>query len=84
MTVKVNEILNYFDTNYKDILVQSHTIHGETLEEVCRKIYGLDRSSRYDNARRYEIVDNDVVKEAYYNYKRNVPIEEYYGAATVD
>ena len=84
MTVKVNEIINWFYSDYKDKIVQTHTIQGDTLKEVCGKIYALDRSSRYDNARRYEIVDNDTVKEAYIKYKSNVSIEEYYGGATVD
>ena len=74
MTVKVNEIINWVYSNYKDKIVQTHTIQGDTLKEVCGKIYALDRSSRYDNARRYEIVDNDTVKESYIKYKSNVSI----------
>lgn len=84
MTVKVNEIINWFYSDYKDEIVQTHTIQGETLKEVCGKIYALNRSCRYDNARRYEIVDNDVVKQAYRDYACNVSIEEYYGGGVVD
>ena len=32
MTVKVNEIINWFYSNYKDKIVQTHTIQGDTLK----------------------------------------------------
>ena len=35
VTVKVNEILNWFHSNYKDDLVQVHTVCGNSIED-CR------------------------------------------------
>lgn len=54
VTVKVNEILNWFHSNYKDDLVQVHTVCGNSIEDCFKCVYALRRSARYDSARRYD------------------------------
>ena len=82
--IKVNEILNWFYSNFKDDLVQVHVIKGNTLEDCFKRMYALRRSSRYDNARRYDF--NDPELETRYNdwKRKNETIEMFYGGATVD
>lgn len=84
MTIKINEIINWFYSDYKDKLVQVHTVTGATKEECFRRMYGLRRSGRYDSARRYEFEDKSLEPQ-YQDWKdKNETIEMYYGSATVD
>lgn len=85
MKIIVNEIFNHpILTNGKDSLVKEHIIEGDCFDEVFKQIYGLERSSRYDNYRRYEFLDLDI-KNSYQNWKRDgVTVEMYYGGGTVD
>lgn len=84
MKLKVHEILNHFCTRYQDHLVQTYTIEGDTLAECFQRVYALERSSRYDNGRRYEF-ENESFASKYQDWKqRSVTLEMYYGNATVD
>ena len=84
MQIKVNEIVNWFYSDYKDKLVKIHILKGKTLDECFRKMYALRRSGRYDNARRYEFQDKSL-KEKYLDWKeKNETIEMYYGNGVVD
>ena len=79
--IKVNEIVR---DRYGWEVYKTHTIKGNTLEECFPKVYAFERSSRYDNARRYEITDKEL-HNAYLNWKQHsVTIDMYYGNATVD
>jgi hypothetical protein len=84
VTVKVNEILNWFHSDYKDDLVQVHTVCGNSIEDCFKCVYALRRSARYDNARRYDFQNADL--ESKYNkwVSDYETIETYYGSATVD
>ena len=68
MKIQANEIINWFYSNYKDKLVKVHTLEGKTLDECFRKMYALQRSARYDNARRYEFQDVSM-EEKYSEWK---------------
>jgi hypothetical protein len=82
--IKVNEIINWFHSNYKDKLVCTHTIIGETIEDCFKKVYGMRRSGRHDSARRYDFEDAEL-EEKFLQWKsRNENIEMYYGSTTVD
>ena len=83
MTIKVNEIINWFYSDYKDKLVQVHILKG-TMDQCFRKMYALRRSARYDNARRYDF-DNAALEYKYKDWKReNETIEMFYGSGVVD
>ena len=81
----VNEIINWFHSDYKDKLVQTHHVKAVTRRDMCLKIYAFERSSRYDSARRYEIVEDDF-RSLYSDWKEcgGVTMEVYYGGGTVD
>lgn len=82
--IKINEIVRDFYDWRKESVYKTHTLIGNTLEEIFPKVYAFERSSRYDNARRYEITDPGIHKE-YQNWKRTgITIQMYYGNATVD
>lgn len=82
--IKVNEILNWFYSNYKDQLVQVHTISGSTIEDCFKRVYALRRGARYDSARRYDFEDSSL-EDKYTAWKSGYEtIETYYGSATVD
>lgn len=84
MEIKVDEIINWFYSNYKDKLVQVHTIKGDSLDTCFRSIYRLRQSARYDNARRYEFEDPSMEKK-YQEWKaKNETIEMFYGSSPVD
>lgn len=85
MQVAVDEILNDWRiTKGKDKVVEQHIVDGESFEDVFPKVYAFERSSRYDNSRRYEIKDKEV-RDAYENWKiHGVTIEMYYGGEIVD
>lgn len=82
--IKVNEILNWFYSDYQDQLVQVHHIKEKTLEECFQKVYALRRSRKYDNCRKYVFQDQNM-EEEYLKWKsKNETIEMFYGSATVD
>ena len=84
MTIEVNEIINWFYSDYKDKLVQVHVLKGDTLEDCFHQMYALRRSGRYDNARRYDFQDTEL-EEKYQNWKAtHETIEMYYGGGVVD
>lgn len=84
-SIKLNEIINWFYNGYKDEVVKTHTVEADTKEELFKKIYAFERSSRYDNARHYTILDETISKE-YRDWKANggVTIDLYYGGGIVD
>lgn len=82
--IRVNEIINWVHSDYKDKLVQTHIINGETLEVCFKRVYGLRRSGRYDNERRYDFEDASL-EERFREWKnKNETIEMFYGSAVVD
>lgn len=84
MQIKVNEIVNWFYSDYKDKLVKVHMLEGKTLDKCFRKMYALRRSGRYDSARRYVFQDKSL-EEKYLEWKeKNETIEMYYGDSVVD
>lgn len=84
MRIEVNEIINWVYSNYEDELVEVHTITGDNAVDCFKRVYALERSSRYDSERRYEIANPDIGRE-YKEWKQHgVTIEMYYGSATVD
>ena len=84
MTVEVNEIINWFYSDYKDKLVHVHVLQGNTLEDCFYQMYALRRSGRYDNARRYDFHDTELEKK-YQNWKATHEIiEMYYGGGVVE
>lgn len=84
MKIKVNEIINWFYSDYKDKLVKVHVIEKQTLEDCFKTVYALRRSGRYDSARRYDF-DNLSLESKYREWKeKNETIEMFYGSAVVD
>jgi hypothetical protein len=85
MIILVDEILNHYSiTKGKDKIVKTHIIEEDTFEKCYKKIYALERQSRYDNYRRYNFRDLDI-ENSYQNWKRHgVTIEMYYGGSVVD
>lgn len=82
--IKVNEILNWFHSNYQDKLVETHIIKRYTMEECFHQVYELRRSARYDSARRFDFDDPGLEKQ-YNDWKsKNETIEMFYGSGTVD
>lgn len=82
--IKVNEIINWFHSNYKDEPVQVHTIIENTIEDCFKRVYALRRSARYDSARRYDFEDSSL-EDKYKAWESGYEtIETYYGSATVD
>lgn len=82
--MKVNEILNWFHSSYKDVLVQTHNIKENTIEDCFKRVYALRRSARYDNARRYDFEDASL-EDKYNKWESGYEtIETYYGSAVVD
>ena len=82
--IKVNEIINWFHSNYKDKLVKVHTIKCDTLENCFKSVYAMRKSCRYDSARRYDF-DNPVLESQYNDWKqKNETIEMFYGGSPVD
>lgn len=84
MRITVNEIINWFYSNYKDQLVQAHAVTADTLDGCFKKVYAMRRSARYDSERRYEFEDG-AIEPLYQKWKeQNETLEMYYGSATVD
>lgn len=84
MEIKVNEIINWHYSNYKDVLVQQHIIKGDHISDCFKHVYAMRRSGRYDNERRYDF-DDPALEEKYQQWKdKNETIEMFYGNATVD
>lgn len=84
MVLLVNEILNWSYSGYRDKVVQVHRVVGNGPDSCFRQVYGLERSARYDSARRYEIQDPEL-EDRYRNWLRgNLTVDLYYGSATVD
>ena len=81
--IQINEVLNYFRTNYKDQLVQIHTVKGGK-EAAFTMMYVLRRSSRYDNNRKYRFQDRSLDREYQEWVDKNETIEMFYGGAAVD
>lgn len=81
---KIYEILNHFITDYKDKVVQVHHIRAKTNDTLYQKMYGLRRSARYDNGRRYEFADTTLESEYQKWKEKNETIDMYYGTAVVD
>lgn len=81
--IQINEVLNYFRTNYKDQLVQIHTVKGGK-EAAFTMMYALRRSSRYDNNRKYRFQDRSLDREYQEWVDKNETIEMFYGGAVVD
>lgn len=81
----VNEILNHPTiTENKDKIVETHILSGETIQDCFKQLYTFERSSRYDNFRRYELTNKDL-ENLYLKWKdTDVTIEMYYGGGTVD
>ena len=84
MLIKVNEIICWSHSDYKDKMVNVDTIIGDDAGECFERVYALERGARYDNARRYEIADPNMEREYQEWKKHGVTIEMYYGSATVD
>lgn len=82
--IKVYEILNCFHTKYKDKLVQTHTLKGDTQEDCFHKMYALRRGARYDSARSYQFQESGLEEQYQAWVKKNETIEMFYGSATVD
>ena len=81
---EVAEIINWFHNNYQDEVIAVHKVEANSKENLFKKVYAFERGARYDNARRYRIIDRDLYNE-YQNWKVNgVTIELFYGGATVD
>ena len=85
MKIVVDEILNHFSiTKGKDQIVKTHIVESDSVEDCYKKIYALERESRYDNYRRYDFRDLDI-KNSYQNWRQHgVTIEMYYGGGVVD
>lgn len=82
--IRINEIINWFHSDYKDKLVKVHAIKENTIDECFKKVYTLRRSGRYDSARRYEFENPDLEKDFKEWESKNETIELYYGSAVVD
>ena len=80
----VKEILNWVYSDYKDVLVHTHIVKGETQEQCFAKVYALRRSIRYDSQRRYEFADTGLEEKYSEWVKANETLELYYGNSTVD
>lgn len=75
--VEIDEIVNWFYSDYKDKLVKTHKVYG-TLYQVFSEMYSFEESSRYDNARKYVFRDKSLNKP-YYDWKRkHVDMGRYY------
>lgn len=84
MEIKIKEIINWVYSDYKDRIVQIHTIKDSTVEDCFKRVYVLRRSGRYDNVRRYDFDDHSL-EERYQKWvEQNETIEMYYGSGTVD
>lgn len=81
--VEIDEIINWVYSDYKDEVVETHQVRG-TLDQVFSKMYSFERSSRYDNARKYVFRDKSLNKPYDDWKKKNVDIERYYGSGVVD
>lgn len=82
--IRINEIVNGYFTDHKDMLVQVHAVDAQPIEMAFRRMYALRRSARYDGTRRYEFVDPSL-EPAYQKWRdRNETVEMYYGNAVVD
>lgn len=84
MQIIVKEIFNHpYLTSGKD-RITSQVISGADFKECFEKIYKLERSNRYNNYVRCDIVGEDI-KQLYQEWKKDgVSIDLYYGNATVD
>lgn len=84
MEYKLDEIMNWFHNGYKDEVYKTHIVQGNSLKDIFKKAYNYTRSSRYDNARRYEFQDKDI-QDKYNNWVHtDVTMEMYYGGGVVD
>lgn len=84
VTITVNEILNWFYSDYKDVLVHTHTITESSIEDCFKRVYALRHSARYDSARRYEF-DDPALENNYSAWKSSYEtIETFYGSSPVD
>ena len=81
--VEIDEIINWVYSDYKDEVVETHQVCG-TLDQVFSKMYSFERSSRYDNARKYVFRDKSLNKPYDDWKKKTVDIERYYGGGVVD
>ena len=80
----IDEICNTFETGWKDHIVTTFAVEGDTLEDCFRKAYPSERSLRYCSGYRIQFRDS-TVQEAYQKWKQHsVTVEMFYGGATVD
>lgn len=84
VTVKVKEIINWVYSNFEDEVVKVHVIEAESYDGAFRQKYSMDRSARYDSARRYEFDDPSMEPQYRKWVKENETVELYYGGGTVD
>ena len=84
MTIIAEEKCNTFNTNWKDHILRTFIVTGETLEECFKKIYSNERSLRYCNGYWIELKEKELHKKYTEWKKTGVTIEMYYGNGVVD
>ena len=84
MKLIIDEICNTFETRWKDHVVRTFAVEGDTMEDCFRKAYPSERSLRYCSGYRIRFRDA-AAHEAYQEWKQNgLTMEMFYGSATVD
>ena len=80
----VYEIINDFETGYRDHVYQEFKVTGTTLEECFKNAYPSERSLRYCSGRHIQFKDREI-NDQYNAWKKNgLTMEMYYGSGTID
>ncbi len=65
-------------------LYKSHKVEADSKTNLMKRLYSFERSSRYDSARVYEVVEKNIAED-YSEWKRHgMTMQDFYGSAVVD
>lgn len=84
VSLRILEIRNTWDNDFKDEVIRDWVIEGETKHDCFVKAYGEVRSLRYCNGYTVRFFEPDIQEEFMEWRKTNVTIEMYYGGGVVD
>lgn len=84
MKATMQEIENRWETHYKERIVKTFVVEGDTKDELFRNAYPHERTLRYCNGFFTKFEDAKLDEEYREWLKTNLTIELYYGNGVVD
>lgn len=84
MELTIREVVNDHRTKYKDRVLETHKVVGNTIEECFKKAYPYERSLRYCSGYYIRFETTELYKQFVEWKKTGVTIDMFYGNGTVD